>query len=244
MIVLFPFEVGFYKSYDYDVDFLGHPLLDELSPKFKDPEYFRRSRERYGIKAEEKLIALMPGSRKSEIEHHLQVQLDVAETLYKEDNSLNFNLLVAPGMDKEEMRAKLPRLNFPLTIVKDEPFDMIHMSDAVLAASGTATLFVGLLKKPMVVMYIMKPLTVFLAKMIVKSIPFFGIVNIIMNKEVSRELLQQDASVENLVKEMKKIIYDEKAIQAQVDDLAKLPAELGNSGVTERVATYIEGLLT
>ena len=93
-------------------------------------------------------------------------------------------------------------------------------------------------------MYIMKPLTVFVAKLVVRSTPFFGIVNLILNREVSRELLQQDANVETLTAEMEKIIFDKSLRQKQIDDLGLLINELGNSGVTERIAGSLEGMLS
>ena len=185
----------------------------------------------------------MPGSRKSEIERHLHVQLNVAEKLYKKDKTLKFALFVAPGLTKDYLQSQLPHIKFPLILMKDEPFEMISLVDAVLAASGTANLFVGLLKKPMVVMYIMKPVTAFLAKTFVRSIKFFGIVNLIFNKEVSVELFQEKANVDRLTSEMEKIIFDEKNKQEQINDLSQLKNMLGHSGVTEKVANCIEGML-
>ncbi len=243
MIVIFPFEKGFYKKHDYEVEYVGHPLLDEMSPKFSDPEYINQSRSRYGIKEGDRVVALMPGSRKSEIERHLNVQLKVAERLYKKDKTLRFALFVAPGLTKDYLQAQVPYIKFPLMLIKDEPFEMISLADAVLAASGTANLFVGLLKKPMVVMYIMKPVTAFLAKTFVRSIKFFGIVNLIFDKEVSVELFQEKANVDRLTLEMEKIIFDEENKQGQINELSKLKNMLGHSGVTEKVANCIEGML-
>jgi len=243
MIVIFPFEKGFYKQHNYEVEYVGHPLLDELSPKFDDPEYINQCRGRYGIKKEERVIALMPGSRKAEIEHHLVPQLSVAENLYKKDKSLKFALFVAPGLTKNYIQSQMPHIKFPLMLIKDEPFEMVSLADAVLAASGTANLFVGLLKKPMVVMYIMKPFTAFLAKAFVRSIKFIGIVNLIFDKAVSVELIQADANVERLTKEMEIIIFDEPSRETQIKDLAQLKNMLGHSGVTEKVAHCIEGML-
>lgn len=243
MIVIFPFEKGFYKKHDYEVEYVGHPILDEMSPKFSDPEYINQCRNRYGIQKDEKVMALMPGSRKSEIEKHLKVQLKVAENLYKKDNKLKFALFVAPGLTKDYMQAQIPHIKIPLILIKDEPFEMISLVDAVLAASGTATLFVGLLKKPMVVMYIMKPVSAFLAKALVRSIKFIGIVNLIFDKLVSVELIQGDANVDRLTLEMDKILFDDKIKQEQIDELSKLKNMLGHSGVTEKVANCIEGML-
>ncbi len=241
MIVLFPFEKDFYKKYDYEVEFLGHPLLDEISDKYSDPEYLKLSRQRYGVQPEEKLIAMMPGSRKAEIERHLTLQLQVAQRLHEKDQSLKFAIFIAPGMSKNFIQEQIPPLNFPIMIVKDKPLDMISLSDAVLAKSGTSTLLVGLLKKPMVIMYRMKPLTAFLAKLVVRSTKFFGIVNLILDKEVSIELFQEKANVDRLTQEMEKIIFDKNNIERQVTELASLRTKLGNSGVSKKVAQLIEG---
>jgi lipid-A-disaccharide synthase len=120
---------------------------------------------------------------------------------------------------------------------------MVSMVDVVLVASGTATLVVGLLQKPMVIMYKMSPLTVWLARRIVKGTRFFGLINLVLGKKVVPELLQEEASVENLTNEMMKYVNDVHYRKQVEHELAQAPHVLGDSGVTARVASQVQDYL-
>lgn len=240
IFVLFPFEVKFYEEKGVPVQFVGHPLLDELGPQFSDPAYRRTQRQRRGIQDSDFVIGLMPGSRKGEIARHMDTQLSVASHLVKEFPQVKIALLVAPTFTREEMQEKMDSARFPYMLMQDDPYEMIHLTDAILVASGTATLQVGLMKKPMVIMYKMKWLTYLLARLIVHGVKFFGLVNLIMEREVVPECWQQKASVENLTALLRKYIVDP-SYRAQVEgDLAQIESRLGSRGATKRVAAALE----
>jgi lipid-A-disaccharide synthase len=240
MLVIFPFEVDFYAKHGMTVDFVGHPLLDELSPAHFNKDTRRIHRAKYGIGPNDTLLALMPGSRQSELKHHLDVQLAAAGELVKKNPNLKVALFVAPNFSKEDLQARLEDLNFPLMLIKDEPFSMIDLADVVLCASGTATLMVGLLEKPMVIMYRMNALTAFLAKRFVKSTKFFGLINLVLDELVAKEVFQEQADVPHLVRELDELISQEDKRRTMSAKLEKAKDRLGSRGATERVAKALE----
>jgi lipid-A-disaccharide synthase len=244
IFVLFPFEVKFYEEQGVPVQFVGHPLLDELGPQFLNPSYRRTERQRRGIQDSDFVLGLMPGSRKSEIALHLETQLEVARKLVQEFPQVKIALLVAPTFTREQMQEKLEDVRFPYMLMQDEPFEMIHLTDMILVASGTATLQVGLMKKPMVIMYKMKWLTYLLARMIVRGVKFFGLVNLIMDKEVVPECWQHKASVENLAVLLRRYVVDP-AHRLQVEtELGQIESRLGSKGATGRVARALNRYLS
>lgn len=243
MLVVLPFEKDFYKNYGVDVEFVGHPLLDEVkSDYFSEPQR-DEARSRYGILSNEICIGLMPGSRKSEIRHHLITQVQAAEILHKQNNKIKFALLVAPTLSKEAIQGLLPRYDIPLTIIQDDPLKMVSLVDIVLCASGTATLVVGLLKKPMVIMYKMNALSAFLARIVVKGTQHFGLINLVLGKRVVPELFQNEASPERLSAELLRYIESEKYKKAVVEDLSSVQPILGSKGATVRVAEILRPFL-
>lgn len=241
MLVVFPFEVEFYQQFGVPVEYVGHPLLDELRDEHMNQDLIALKRGRLGINPGQKVLGLMPGSRKQEIERHLSVQLKVAEELCKTHSDLKVILLVAPTLSKEYIQNYLEDLKFPLTILQDEPFNMICLADALLAASGTATLMVGLLEKPMVIMYKVSWLSAFIGRRLVKG--FFGLVNLLSKKEIVPEIFQERATLEFLLPLTEKALFDEPYRQSVIADLRSLKANLGQKGVTPRVASAIDQFL-
>lgn len=240
MLVLFPFEKAFYARHGVPVDFVGHPILDEIETKYFDPQYRSKHRARYGLRDNDILVALMPGSRQSELKHHLEVQLQVVEKLAIQHPNLKFALLVAPTFDIEEIRQRLPQLKTALMLIKDEPFEMIDLADVVLCASGTATLMVGLMRKPMVIMYKMNSFSAWIAKRFVKSTAFFGMINLILNRAVVTELFQDDANVDRICRELGHLIVNQELRREVSDELAKAQELLGDRGATVRVAHSLQ----
>lgn len=245
VFVLFPFEVPFYEEHGVPVEFVGHPLLDELDDKLiGDEAYLKVHRNQCGIRDDEIVLGLMPGSRRSELKMHLQVQLDAARILAKKYANLKVVILCAPTFSKEHMQDLLEDFRLPYILLKDEPFRMIHLVDMMLVASGTATLQVGLLQKPMVIMYRMKWLTGIFAKLFVRGTKFYGLVNLILNKEAVPERFQGDVTAENMAALLERYIKDP-AYKAQVKaDLAQLRSHLGDKGATQRVVSALDGYLT
>ena len=238
VFLLFPFEKEFYDQHGVPYTFVGHPLLEDLDPKLLDLKSQELARQKYGISPKEKVLALMPGSRKSEIQLNFGTQLEVARALAKKYDFLRIVILVAPTLSKEYISDFIvEKLDYkmPYVLIQDDPNKMISLAHYVLATSGTATLMVGLLQKPMVIMYRMKWLSGIIANILVRGIKYFGLVNLIMNEEVVPERLQSDANTETLLPLVEKFIVDEEYTQNTIQKLAQVQHLLGDVGATARV---------
>jgi lipid-A-disaccharide synthase len=240
MLVIFPFENEFYQKNKVQSDFVGHPLLDELPRSQFSVSERNEFRARHGVLENEKVLGLMPGSRKSEIKHHLHAQLEAARLLYSRHPELRVFLLVAPTLERELFAEALQDCEFPVQLIKDEPNRMIQLTDFILCASGTATLMVGLMEKPMVIMYRMNAVTAFIAKRLVTQTPFFGMVNLIMGERVVPELFQEQANPQMMALELEKYLVDESYLKTVTENLKKLKDRLGRAGATKNVAAILQ----
>lgn len=243
MLVLLPFEEPFYKKHNVEVSFVGHPLLDEL-PELETEEQHRSHRERFGVAADEIVLGLMPGSRRSEIQHHLQIQLQAASLLVSRNPRIRPVLMVAPSLNREELRTALATVNFPIQIIQENPVSMIQLADVMLVASGTATLLVGLLAKPMVIMYRVNAFTAWIARKLVTKTAFFGLPNLVLNRLVVPELLQEEVTPERLALELSKMIDHPEERRKVSANLAELRTSLGKLGATDRVAEILSSYLS
>jgi lipid-A-disaccharide synthase len=244
VFVLFPFETKFYEEHGVPVEFVGHPLLDEMDDKLFDPEFFKTHRNSCGIRDDEIVLGLMPGSRRLELKQHFQIQLDTARIMSKRHPNLKVLILVAPTFTKEQMLPYLEDFRLPYIMLKDEPFRMIHLVDMMLVASGTATLQVGLMKKPMVIMYKMKWLTGVFAKLIVRGTKYFGLVNLILGKMAVPEMFQSQVTPENLANHLDRYITDEAYRAKVIADLTEVRKDLGDKGATQRVVAALDQYFT
>lgn len=240
VFLLFPFEIPFYEEHQVPNQFVGHPILDELHDKYFDPEWVANERLRCGISKNEIVLGLMPGSRRLELKQHFEIQLEAARKLSAKFPNLKILILVAPTFERERLMPYLENFKLPYVIMKREPFEMIALTDFVLVASGTATLMVGLLQKPMVIMYRMKPLTALFAKLVVRGTRFFGLVNLILGREVSPERFQNNANPQEISDLLSQLIDKSEVANEQRKNLKLLINSLGEKGATRRVAESLE----
>lgn len=240
VLLLFPFEKAFYDQKNVPNIFVGHPLLDELDDKYFSEELRLIQRSRMGIDKSEIVIGLMPGSRKGEIKQHLDLQLKVARRLCLKYSNIKILLMVAPSRTKEEIQDQMGDLTFPIILLKAEPYDMIDLCDYILAASGTATLQVALLEKPMVIMYRFKWLTSIIAKILVRGVRYFGLPNLIAQEEIVPERWQKQANEDELFRLLCNYIDDPIYASEVKKKLAELKLKLGTKGATKRVAESLE----
>ena len=244
VFLLFPFEKPFYEKYSVNSEFVGHPVLDEMNPDLFDEKKRLEKRRKCGIADDEIILGLMPGSRRLELKQHFSIQLETAKILLRKHPKLRVLVLCAPTFSKEDLVSYLEDFRFPVIIQKEDSFHMIHLTDLILVASGTATLQVGLLKKPMVIMYKMKWLTGWFARIFVRGAKFFGLVNLILDKEVVPERWQEQVQPELLAAELEKYLVDEDYKNKVVSELGTLINHLGDRGATERVAQSLEEFFT
>lgn len=240
-LLLFPFEVPFYEKHQVPCEFVGHPLLDELDPKFFDPAYKKMHRNRCGIQDHEMVLGLMPGSRRLELKNHFPQQLRVASELMRKHPALRLIVLCAPTIEKEQILSYMEDFRHSFQLLKSDPYEMIHLCDVMLAASGTATLQVGLLEKPMVIMYRMSAMTAMFARLVVKG--YFGLVNLISGEEIVPERFQNEATDEELFRLLDQWISNPESQKPVIEKLKLLKTKLGDVGATSRVVKILEEYL-
>lgn len=239
LLCVLPFEPAFYRQYGMEVDFVGHPLLDEVEALHFDPVARARLRKAHGLDEHDLVLGLMPGSRNVEIEHHLQVQVQAARILQRRHPALKPALLVAPSLDRGKMQALAAAAPVSVTVMQDDPMQMVGLTDLVLCASGTATLVVGLMQKPMVIMYRMNPLSAWIARWVVRDTPYFGLVNLILDRRAVPELFQGQASPAALAHELARYLEEPDCLRETQAALAQLRERLGSGGATRRVAAIL-----
>ena len=234
MLVLFPFEVDFYQRYGVKVVHVGHPLVDEvphLSGVWDGPDAesgpFR--------------LALLPGSRISEVEALLPVMLEGVRRL-AEDFPVEARLIQAPSIPRDLLEEEIELSGLPVRIVAENRFSSIADSHLALCASGTATLEVGLLGTPMVMLYRLGRWTYMLARLLVR-LPYVSLVNLVLGRKVIPELLQGNASPQQIAAEAEQILTDDHERERIRAGLAELRARLGEGGASRRAAQEVASFL-
>ncbi len=228
MFVILPFEEEFYQRYNYKVDFVGNPLLDSLNnlPSI-DEQQFRKDNNL----DERPIIALLPGSRTQEIKVKLPLMLSVE----KDFPDYQFVVAGAPSQPIENYKKIAGN---DLKIVENKTYDLLRVSHAALVTSGTATLETALLKVPEVVCYKGNAISYEIGKRVVKNIRFISLVNLIMDEEVVKELIQYDLTYENIKRELDLILNSPKR-EKIMKSYEELYHKLGGIGASERTASLI-----
>lgn len=243
MLVVLPFEVEFYARYGVKAKFVGHPLLTELNAKYFDKNYKTILKNKINLSQNDKILGLMPGSRKGEIKNHLKVQIKAAMMFQKRHPDYKIVLLTAPSFSEEFIKNSISSFSADIKIIKWNPFEMIMICDLILCASGTATLMVGLLEIPMIIMYKMNWLTYFLARILVKGTKYFGLVNIIMGGEIVPEKWQKEANEKTLSNLLHLYESDTNLKNEMLQNLRKLKNVLGNLNSIEEVINELKKYL-
>jgi len=229
MFVILPFEQEFYKKFDYPVEYVGHPLLDAI-PGEPDESSRLRFLERYQL-PDEPLIALLPGSRYQEIRAMLSVMAEVVPFF----PGYQFVVGAAPAIPDELYTSILQGKK--VQIIRVRTMELLRHAEAALVTSGTATLETALAGIPEVVCYKGNPVSFWLARRLV-HIRFISLVNLILNRESVRELIQHLFNKENLTYELQQILRPE--IRARLSkDYEKLREVLGGPGASARTAAQI-----
>lgn len=224
-----PFEVDFYKKHHYEVEFVGHPLIDALALKpIKNSEQFRSE---HHLPMDKELIALLPGSRRSELTKILSSMLSIVESF----KDFHFVVAMAPSLDRELYEQFTKNTN--VSLVRNDTYSLLKASKAALVTSGTATLETALLKVPQIVCYKTQGLTYWIAKRIIK-LPYISLVNIILGREAVPELIQSDLNTKRLQSEFKKLL-DTNTAQKQMEAYDQLEVLLGEGGASRKAAEAI-----
>lgn len=230
MLVILPFEEEFYKQYGVDVTFVGNPLLDELAKVSTGNRSIFLRRNSLGERRE--IIALLPGSRRQEVKRTLPLMIKVAS------HFPNYQFVIAgiSSLDKSLYKDIMGQSD--VFFVENQTYELLQNSSAALVTSGTATLETALFSIPEVVCYKATDLSYCLAKWMIK-VKFISLVNLIMDREVVKELIQGDMNEDNLVMELDQLLHNGKRQRQLLEDYEELKDKLGNVGASEKAADVI-----
>lgn len=228
MLVILPFEKEFYRKHDVHVHFVGHPLLDAIADlKPIENEMFKLENNLNG----KEIIALLPGSRKQEVDKMLQVMLSV-RTHFPD---YQFVIAGAPSLSKDFYEKYVDE---NVHFVSNKTYDLLRCSKAALVTSGTATLETALLNVPEVVCYRGSKVSYEIAKRLVKHIKYISLVNLVMDREVVKELIQTELHTTNIITELKKVLSGPSR-ENILRDYVILREKLGGSGASANAANII-----
>lgn len=232
MFVIFPFEIDFYKKYDFKVDYVGNPLMDAIEAFKPDPEFKVKNQ----LDPVKPVIALLPGSRTQEITGMLDLMLSV------QSNFSDYQFVIAGVKNLPQSLYQKYIDGNKAVIVYESTYDLLSIADAALVTSGTATLETALLNVPEVVCYKTSGFSYGIAKMVIK-VKFISLVNLIMDKEVVCELIQDKLNTQNISSELASILPGGQKRSKQLASYAELKTRVGGAGASERagklMVTYL-----
>ena len=240
MLCILPFEPRCYEGTGLAARFVGHPFAERPPPGPKE-----RYRAALGIPASRTTVALVPGSRPSELRRIFPPMLEAAERLHASHPDAQFVVPVAPTLPRAALEpyvAAHPSIEVRL-VDGGHTEDVVGASDAAIVKSGTSTLESALMLRPMIVVYRVSWLTYWVGRLLVK-IANFALVNILAGRTIVPELMQGDASSERMASEIERLLSDGAAREAQLSGLREVRAALGEPGAPRRVAEEISGVMS
>ena len=225
MYVILPFEKKFYSSINFNVHYVGHPLLDVI--KTNKNEALDRGQE--------KIIALLPGSRDQEIKKILPEMINIIKNF----KNYSFYICAAPSQKKSTYLKYIKDKNIEKDkIVENQTYEILSKSSAALVTSGTATLETALFKIPQVVCYKSSWISIMIGRFLLRNLKYISLVNLILDKEVVKELIQENLNEKNLTSELKNILEGDHRIN-MLKYYNELIDKLGNKGASEKTALKI-----
>lgn len=235
MFVILPFEKDFYAKFGYEVDFVGHPLLDAIGQ-------FRRQKDTSAIPAfdlsdKRPVVALLPGSRRQEIAVMLEVMLQVVPHF----SDCRFVIGATPSIPHEFYRKIIG--GAPVSVVTGKTYALLNSASAALVTSGTATLETALFGVPEVVCYKGSPISYQIARRVIR-VKYISLVNLILDRPVVRELIQHDFTAQNLKDELQKLLHDPDYRRNMVSALDELRDILGGPGASANTARLMTDRLS
>jgi lipid-A-disaccharide synthase len=238
LLCILPFEEAFLRGRGVNATYVGNPVLDQI-PTRAPPEHFRRL---LGLDVDRPVLALLPGSRLGEVRRLLDVMVGAAQRLAMTHPGLQVVVPVAPSIPLEVIGAHFAGTGLSPRLVAGRAPEVVGASDVALVASGTAALEAGLMGRPMVVVYRLAWITYLLARLLVR-VPFFCLVNILLQRKAVPELLQSQVTVPRVTAELERV-WSGPGREAQVCDLSELPDLFGPAGAATRAADHIFRLIS
>lgn len=240
ILAIFPEEARFFREKGAKVTWVGHPLLDKMT----NAPTRSAARASLGIAPEETVITLVPASRRQELKYVLPVMLAAAKTLQSKLPEVKFLIPLSLEAFRESIEKAIQNYNIKATLIADKNIEAIAAADLAITKSGTVNLEIALLEVPQVVIYRVNPITAWIAKNLLKfSIPFMSPPNLALMKAIVPELLQEQATAENIVQEALNLLNPAKRSQV-LTDYQQMRQALGEEGrVCDRAAQEIFTLL-
>jgi lipid-A-disaccharide synthase len=237
MLTLFPFEVPFYAAAGVDAEYVGHPLLDCL-PGLPDRS---QAAQTLGLDAQRPIVALLPGSRRREVELLLEPMLAALSLIRHDLPEVQGVLPVAPTV-AATVQQIVSGFSGTLTVARQQSLTALCAADFALVASGTATLEAGLIGTPMVIVYRVNRLTAWLAKRLLR-VPHIGLINIVAERQVVPELLQEAVSPRTMAATALNVLRDSVKARRIRGELTALRATMGEGGSSRRAAASVGAVL-
>ncbi len=232
--VVLPFEEEIYRRIGADCEFVGHPIMDEIEGRETGRTSVRRS---LGMEPEGTVLGLLPGSRPQELKRLVPLFTAVVRRFRERRPELSYILPLAPNLpDYRRWAGAFEELG--VRVLKGMATEALAASDLALIASGTSTLQAALIGTPMVVVYKLFPLTYLIARLIV-GVRYISLVNLLMEKEVVRELIQGDATAEKVTKELERILGEEGIRREMTESFRAIRSLYEGKGASRRVAEMV-----
>lgn len=237
VLVIFPFEEEIYRKAGVPVDFVGHPLVDSVHATMTREEFAKLA----GLDAKGQIVAVLPGSRSSEIERNMPFIAEACERV-RSDHAAQFVVAVAPGL-KRGIFEKYTGAGTNWTCVEGVTYDALAAADCAIVSSGTATVEAALLGTPMIVVYRVSSVTGMIARQLVTT-RLFAMVNLISGRQIAPELIQDKFTPSAIEKELRYLLDSKEARERQKTELAAVRAKLGHAGAIDRAAEIIAGMVS
>jgi lipid-A-disaccharide synthase len=238
MICILPFEEPIYRRAGVRVRYVGNPVVDQVPPT-AEPEHFRRL---LGLTLDRPTLALLPGSRLSEVRRILPAMAGAARELARDRPGLQIVVPVAPSIPRSEISAAFEGTGLQPTLVEGKAPEAVGASDAAIVASGTAVLEAALMERPLVVVYRMAPVSYLVARLLLK-VEHVSLVNLLLGKAAVPELIQHAMSPERIAAEVRRLWGPGAERDAQIQALRQLREVLGRKGAASRAAEEVVALI-
>ncbi len=232
MFVILPFEKKFFKKFNFEVDYVGNPVLDSVKSFIPNTSFL----ENNGLSKEKKIVALLPGSRKMELKRMIPVMAEVVS------RNPQFQFVVAAIETMPQELYEPLKTNPLVKLVYNATYDLLSHADAAIVTSGTATLETGLFKVPQVVIYKGGKVEIAIIRMLVK-VPFISLINLIADKLVIKELIQQAATANAIEVELKQLVSDDHYRKVMVDEYNSIYKTLDIGSASDNTAQLMVNYL-
>jgi lipid-A-disaccharide synthase len=236
-LCIFPFEEAFYRNAGVQVDWIGHPLVDDVRAPMTREAFALR----YGLDPARPIVALLPGSRPSELAHHMP-GLMAAVSQMSAAGKRQFVIAAAPGLTRAQLTAHMGGAQAGIPIVENATYELLGAADVAIVSSGTATVEAALLGVPMVVVYRVAPSTAWIVRRLVHT-RFFAMVNVLAGREVVPELIQDAFTPERVAREAERLLQSVEARETMRREFAMVREKLGPPGAIDRAAAIIAGMI-